>query len=80
MQKKDTGKKVHKLVTKKRGRPELLLQKVMEKIITLIKALRLEGTPVKANVINAIARPMTILSFLSMEVTLVSANTGEETS
>ena len=39
MQKKDTGKKVHKLVTKKRGRPELLLEKVMEKIITLIKAL-----------------------------------------
>ena len=51
----------------------------MGKIITLIKALRLEGAPVKANVINAIARPTTVLSLLSMEVTLVSANTGEET-
>ena len=42
-QKQDTGKKVHKLATKKRGRPKLLPEKVMEKTITFMKALRLKG-------------------------------------
>ena len=36
-QKDNTGKEVHKLATKKRGRPKLLPEKVMEKTITLIK-------------------------------------------
>ena len=55
-QKKDTGKEVHKLATKKRGRPKLLPEKVMEKTITFIKALRLKGAPVKVNVIKAVAK------------------------
>ena len=55
-QKKDSGKEVHKLATKKRGRPKLLPEKVMEKTVTLIKALRLKGAPVNVNVINAVAK------------------------
>ena len=55
-QTKDTGKEVHKLATKKRGTPKLLPEKVMEKTVTLIKALRLKGAPVNVNVISAVAK------------------------
>ena len=59
-QRKDTGKEVHKLATKKRGRPKLLPEKVMEKTVTLIKALRLKGAPANVNVINAVAKGIVI--------------------
>ena len=55
-QKKDTGKEVHKLATMKRGRPKLLPEKVLEKAITLIKALQLKGVPVNVNVINVVTK------------------------
>ena len=55
-QEKDPEKEVHKLATNKRGRPKLLPEKVMEKAITLIIALRLKGAPVNVNVINVITK------------------------
>ena len=55
-QKKDTGQEVHILATKKRKRPNLLPEKVMEKKITLLKALRLKGAPVNVDVIKSVAK------------------------
>ena len=82
--KKKLGKEVHKLATKKRGRPKLLSEKVMEKTITLIKALRLKGAPVNVNVINAVTNGIIMANdrtlLIEHGVISVSANNGEEAS
>ena len=48
-------KEVEKISTKKRGRPKLLPEKVMEKTINLIKSLQLKVALANVNVTNAIA-------------------------
>ena len=47
---------VSKLIGKKRGRPSLLPQELMDKTIATVRALRLKGAPISCNVINAIGK------------------------
>ena len=42
--------------SKKRGRPTLLPEELMDKTIKVIEALRLKGAPVTAQVINSVAK------------------------
>ena len=51
---------ITKIVKKKTGRPMLLLENVMKKVIETITNLRLSGAPVSAAVIRAVARGVII--------------------
>ena len=61
-QKRDAGKDGEKVATKKPGRYKLLAEKVLEKAITFINTLLLNGSPVNVNVINIIAKGIVMAS------------------
>ena len=52
--------------TKKRGRPSLLPDELMTKVISMVKALHLKGAPVTAEVINSVAKGFIITSDWSL--------------
>ena len=52
--------------TKKRGRPSLLPDELMTKVISMVKALHLKGAPVIAEVINLVAKGFIITSDWSL--------------
>ena len=67
-QKESSGKEVTILKAKKRGRPKLFPEEIMKKAIQTIKALRLKGSPISYNVINAIAKGIVIANDKTMLV------------
>ena len=67
-QKESSGKEVTILKAKKRGRPKHFSEEIMKKAIQTIKALRLKGSPISYNVINAIAKGIVIANDKTMLV------------
>ncbi len=60
------GHPVKKIEPKKRGRPTLLPETLMNKTITTVKNLRLKGVPVSHSVINAVPRGIVIANDRTM--------------
>ena len=60
------GKNPSEVKTKKRGRPSLLPDELMTKVISMVKALHLKGAPVTAEVINSVAKGFIITSDRSL--------------
>ena len=56
LQRKGPSASVTEIVSKKRGRPNLLPDDLMAKTIDIIKALRLKAAPVSYSVMAAVAR------------------------
>ena len=67
-EKGSSGKEVTILKAKKRGRPKLLPEEIMNKTIKTIKVLRLKGAPISYNVINAIAKGIVVANDRTMLV------------
>ena len=64
--KNNKGKKPSAVKTKKRDHPPLLPDELMTKVISLVEALRLKGTPVTAEVINSVAKDFIIANDWSL--------------
>ena len=64
--KDNNGKNPSEVKTKKRGRPSLLPDKLMTKVISMVEASGLKGAPVTAKVINSVAKGFIITNDRSL--------------
>ena len=64
--KDNNGKNPSEVKTKKQGRPSLLPDKLMTKVISMVEALGLKGAPVTAKVINSVAKGFIITNDRSL--------------